>query len=113
MKKENHDLRNDTNERVKYKYRLYLKRLGNDWKTIIAVLKHLRDFEIFINFADFGIYNDTIGDKCVEQMFRKNLSLSYIGENVRSVKEFLLWLQRQCTPFLRHSLPPQIDAIPA
>ena len=93
MKKENYDLRNDINERVKYKYRLYLKRTGNDWKTIIAVLKHLRDFEIFVSFSNFGIYNDAIGDKYVDQMFRKNLSLSYIGENVRSVKEFLLWLQ--------------------
>ena len=93
MKKENNDLHNDINERVKYKYRLYLKRLGMDWKTIIAILQHLRDFEIFIAFADFGVYNDTIGDKYVDQMFRKNLSLSYIGENVRSVKEFLLWLQ--------------------
>jgi integrase len=93
MKKNNYDLRNDINERVKYKYRIYVKRLGRDWKTVIAILKHIRDFEIFINFADFGIYDDMLANKYVEQMFKKTLSLSYISENVRSVKEFLLWLQ--------------------
>jgi integrase len=93
MNKDTYALRNDANERVKYKYRLYLARLGKDPKTIIAALKHIRDFEIFINFADFKSYNESIAGKYVTQMFEKDLSLSYIGENVRSLKDFLLWLQ--------------------
>lgn len=43
---------NKCNERIKYKYRQHLRRVSQkDEKTVLAELKHIRDFEIFIHFA--------------------------------------------------------------
>jgi len=87
---------NPVNERMKYKYRQHLRRIGQrDEKTINASLKHLRDFEIYIDFAGFEIYDADIADKYVRSLFGKELSLSYIMDNVRAIKEFLKWLERQ------------------
>lgn len=96
MKKENHHLFNAGNERVKYKYRTHIRRSAKkDEKTIIATLKHIRDFEIFTGFADFATFNDAVADKYITTMFAKQLSASYINDNIRILKEFLRWLERQ------------------
>ena len=87
---------NATNERIKYKYRTHLRRIGQkDEKTILAILKHIRDFEIYINFAGFEKFNADIADKYIQGMFSVNLSLSYITDNIRALKDFLNWLERQ------------------
>jgi integrase len=89
-------LYNDTNERAKYKYRIHKKRVGKkDAKTIIADLKHIRDYEIFTGFKDFSNFNDNIADKYINDMFSRELSLSYILDNLRALREFLSWLERQ------------------
>ena len=96
MKKENHHQFNAANERVKYRYRIHIRRsIKKDEKSIIAVLKHIRDFEIFINFANFTVFNEAVADKYINNMFAKELSPSYINDNIRILKEFLRWLERQ------------------
>jgi len=87
---------NKHNERTKYKYRQHLRRVSQkDEKTILAALKHIRYFEIFINFAGFEKFNGHVADKYIQGMFTANLSLSYISDNIRALKEFLRWLERQ------------------
>jgi integrase len=95
MKKDNHQF-NATNERAKYKYRIHVKRtLKKDEKSIVAMLKHIRDFEIFISFESFTVFNELIADKYVTHMIGSQLSMSHINDNVRVMKEFLRWLERQ------------------
>lgn len=87
---------NAKNERVKYAYRKHVRRVGQkDEKTVISILQHIRDFEIFIKFAGFEAFNDHTADKYIQDMFNRNLSLSYITDNIRAVKDFLKWLERQ------------------
>jgi integrase/recombinase XerD len=84
------------NERIKYTYRIHLRREGRkDEKTIIAALKHIRYFEIYLNFEGFTKFNDTIADKYITYMFNNKLSLSFINDNLRTLREFLSWLERQ------------------
>jgi integrase len=92
----NPDQYNPVSERMKYKYRKHLRRIGQkDEKTILAALKHIRDFEIFMKFAGFEKFNDHVADKYIQGMFNANLSLSYITDNIRALKDFLNWLERQ------------------
>lgn len=87
---------NPANERAKYKYRIHLRRVGQrDEKTILAALKHIRDFEIFIGFKGFEVFNDTMADKYIQGMFTGKKSLPYISDNIRVLKDFLNWLERQ------------------
>jgi integrase len=96
MKKENHHQFNAANERIKYRYRIHIRRsLKKDEKSIIAALKHIRDFEIFIGFANFTVFNEAVADRYIVHMFNKQLSASYINDNIRILKEFLQWLERQ------------------
>jgi len=85
-----------SNERMKYRYRTHLRRIGQkDEKTVLAALKHIRDFEIFIKFAGFETFNADIADKYIQGMFSADFSLSYITDNIRALKDFLNWLERQ------------------
>lgn len=87
---------NAKNERIKVKYRIHVRRVGKkDEKTIIAALKHIRDFEIFIDFQGYEAFNENVADKYIQGMFNDDLSLSYINDNLRSLREFLTWLERQ------------------
>lgn len=87
---------NAQNERIKYKYRRHVRRaLKKDEKTIIALSRHIRDFEAFIQFDGFEAFNENIADKYIKSLFAGNKSLSYITDNIRSIKEFLRWLERQ------------------
>ncbi len=96
MKEDKKILYNAVNERIKYKYRIHLKRLGRkDEKTIIEIMKHLRGFEAFINFGGFSCYNETIADKYINYLLRGDFSLSYIDNGLRVLKTFLQWLERQ------------------
>lgn len=87
---------NPANERAKYAYRIHIRRVGQkDEKTILAALQHIRDFEIFMNFAGFEKFNEAVADKYIKSMFNQNLSLNHITDNIRALKDFLRWLERQ------------------
>lgn len=87
---------NPANERIKYKYRQHIRRIDQkDEKTILAALKHIRDFEKFIDFKSFTVFNADSADKYMQSMFSAKLSLSYITDNIRALKDFLNWLERQ------------------
>lgn len=90
------DQYNAANERMKYKYQQHLRRIGQrDEKTIIAALKHIRDYEIFMDFAGFEKFNEYVADKYIQGMCNTDLSLSSIENNLRALKDFLNWLERQ------------------
>ena len=83
------------NERIKYKYRIHVKRaLKKDSKTIIAELKYLREYDLFDNFAGFEKFNSTRADKYISHLF-DHYSISYINDALRTLKTFLTWLERQ------------------
>jgi integrase/recombinase XerD len=87
---------NPVNERMKYKYRIHLRRaLKRDNKTITAALKHVREYEIYTDFVGFEKFNDQIADKYINHMSGTDLSLSFINDNIRILREFLRWLERQ------------------
>ena len=87
---------NSANERIKYKYRIHLRRaLKRDDKTITAILKNIREYEIFMDFAGFEKFNDHIADKYINSMTSTDLSLSFINDNIRALRDFLKWLERQ------------------
>jgi integrase len=87
---------NTENERIKYRYRVHIRRVGKkDEKTILSALQHIRDFEIFIKFKGFEDFNDVVADKYVQSMFNDKKSMSYISDNIRALKDFLIWLERQ------------------
>lgn len=87
---------NPANERAKYKYRIHVRRVSRkDEKTILAALKHIRDFEIFLDFVGFEKFNDTVADKYIQSLFDQKLSLSHVDDNIRALKDFLNWLERQ------------------
>ena len=87
---------NPENERAKYKYRVHLRRaLKRDEKTIIAALKHIREYEIFMDFARFDKFNEHIADKYISYLSKADLSLSFINDNIRNLRDFLRWLERQ------------------
>ena len=95
-KKEKQDQFNPANERIKYKYRIHVKRaLKKDEKTIIVELKYLREYEIFSLFAGFEKYNSTQADKYINYLFDQDYSVSYINDALRTLKVFLTWLERQ------------------
>ena len=90
------DRYNPVNERMKYKYRIHLRRVSQrDEKTIISYLKHIRAYEMFTGFSGFETFSDNVADQYVRHMFDQGLSLSHISDNIRAVKEFLRWLERQ------------------
>lgn len=87
---------NPKNERAKYRYRQHLRRVNSrDEKTIIAALEHIRSFELYLNFNGFEKYNSHVADKYIQNMFGAGFSLSYITDNIRYLKDFLRWLERQ------------------
>ena len=87
---------NPVNERIKYKYRIHIRRAKQlDEKTIVAALQYIRNFEIFISFKGFEAFNDTVADKYIQSMFDTEKSLSYIHDSIRYLKDFLTWLERQ------------------
>jgi integrase/recombinase XerD len=94
--KENKEKFNPKNERIKYQFRIHVKRaIRKDDKTIIAELKYLREYELFDNFANFETYNNTKADKFINYLFDQDYSLSYINDTLRTLKVFLTWLERQ------------------
>ena len=96
MLKNNNSIFNRRNERAKYRYRQHLRRVcQKDEKTILADLKHIRGFEVYLKFAGFECFNSHLADKYIQSLFAQGLSLSYISNNVRTVRDFLRWLERQ------------------
>lgn len=84
------------NERIKYQYKIYLKRiLRKDETTVLKALEYIRVFEVFTNFAGFETYSETQADKYIDHLFDESLSSSFINNALRELKEFLTWLQRQ------------------
>ena len=94
--KEKREQFNPKNERIKYQFRIHTKRaIKKDEKTIVAELKYLREYELFDNFGDFETYNSGKADKYVNYLFDQDYSLSYINDALRTLKVFLIWLERQ------------------
>ena len=59
------------------------------------MLKHIREFELFTSFACFTRFNEAVADKYVAHVLAREVSLSHINENLRALREFLKWLERQ------------------
>ncbi len=89
-------LYNHKNERIKYQYRIYLaKAKQRDFKTVMAIIKHLHEFEVTQNFADFCSINENIIHTYIEKLLKKDLSLSYIDHNLKALRDFYTWSERQ------------------
>ncbi len=87
---------NAINERMKYKYRIHLKRIGRkDAKTVNEELKHLRYYERFTAFESFKTFSEMVAEKYINQLLADDKSLSYIDDNLRALRGFLIWLKEQ------------------
>lgn len=87
---------NEINERAKYNYRIHKKRVKRkDFKTIIADLLHIREYEIYTAFKDFKTFNSMVADEYIDYLFKLGYSTSYINDNLRALREFINWLERQ------------------
>jgi integrase len=87
---------NSNNERMKYKYRIYTKRaLKKDAKTIDAIMPHIREYELFVDFRGFDTFNNAVANKYIDHLFNRKVKLSYIGSNIRALKDFFTWLIHQ------------------
>lgn len=97
MDKQHHKHRyNPKNERMKYKYRVHQKRaFGKDDKTVIAILKHLREYELFTDFAGFETFDDDHAHRYIGYLEACEYSPSYLNDCVRHLREFMRWLERQ------------------
>lgn len=96
MKDKKPKLYSAKNERAKYSYRQHLRRVSQkDEKTVMAALKHIREFEVYTDLAGFETFNADVADKYIQSLFQQQLSLSFIENNIRSLREFLYWLERQ------------------
>lgn len=96
MKNTKQNLFNAQNERLKLHYEIHLNRaLKKDDSTTTEALKYLREFEIFINFESFAVYNKLQADRYIDYLFEQDYSLSFIDSTVRELKDFLRWLERQ------------------
>lgn len=97
MEKAKHKHRhNDKNERVKYTYRIHKSRVRRkDKKTIIAELQHIREFELFTGFQGVECFNEGVADKYINHLLAMDKSFSYVNDNLRALREFLNWLERQ------------------
>jgi integrase len=94
--KEKQEQFNPKNERIKYQYRIHIKRaIKKDEKTMFAELKYLREYEFFDNFANFETYNNNKANKYVDYLFDQDYSLCYINDALRILKVFLTWLERE------------------
>jgi len=90
------NLYNAKNERIKYDYAIYLSNAKQrDRKTVLSVMEHLHKYEVFRNFADFSIIDEKVIHNYVEKSLKENKSLSYIDHNLRTIREFYFWLERQ------------------
>ncbi len=87
---------NPLNERVKYEYRKHICRVGQkDDKTVISVLKHIRFFEEYVEFKGFEVFNQDVADHYIRNLIETGKSLSFVSDNIRALKDFLKWLERQ------------------
>lgn len=87
---------NPKNERIKYAYKIHIRRIGKkDEKTIIAALKHIRGYEEYAKFEGFEKFNADKADSYINHLFSEGFSLSYITDNIKAVRDFLNWLERQ------------------
>ena len=87
---------NASNERMKYKYRHHIQRTkGMDIKTVIENMKHIRLLEKFMQFTGFQNFNRDVACKYVSDLCNKAKSMSFITSNLRAIKDFLNWLERQ------------------
>lgn len=87
---------NPKNERIKYQYTLFLsKAKGRDNKTCMAILKHLREFEVLNDFKNFEILSEHLISNYINCLVEKGVGLSYIDHNLKAIKDFYSWLERQ------------------
>ncbi|MCT4574878.1 MAG: site-specific integrase [Alphaproteobacteria bacterium] len=89
---ENREIFNPVNERAIYKYRKHLRACGKDEKTIAAIVKYIRSYQVLTNFDGFRTFNSSIADKFLEQIDNWEASESYLLHLMKASKEFLLWL---------------------
>lgn len=88
-------MKNQHNERVKYNYRLYLSKVKKrDKKTWMAAMQHIHQFECFTESADFTNLNEHIISSYIDQLVANN-SLSYAEHNIKFLRDFYIWLERQ------------------
>lgn len=94
--KKNDQAFNPKNERAKHRYKSHVEQAeGKDPKTLWDILKHIRYFEEFTGFKGFEAFNKEQAVSYVKHLQAQNLSLSFNVNNLRSIKVFLQWLERQ------------------
>jgi integrase len=96
MKQDNHNRFNPKNERIIYKYKNHIRKtMGADVKTLDALHKSLRSFEILIDFQDFTAFKPEIASTFLNQARVLELSESYLLRIAMDVKHFIRWFANE------------------
>ena len=84
---------NPTNERIIKKYLEHVRRtkLADD-KTLLAMHKYLRSFEVLTDFQNLDRYNPDMAKTCLANLRKKTLSPSYMYRIVSEAQKFIRWL---------------------
>ena len=87
---------NAKNERIKLQYKNFMARVEEkDNKTVLAGLKNIREFELYTDFINFENINTDIISNYIKSLMSRKLSLSFISHNVKALKDFYSWLEKQ------------------
>lgn len=85
---------NQRNERLKYEFRVFLATVKRcDQKTWVAAVQNLQRFERYNNMQNLTKINIRAISDYLNEMVT-NLSLSSCEQNVRTLREFYIWLER-------------------
>lgn len=87
---------NTDNEKMKYKYRIYLAHVeGRDKKTWLQVIRHITKFEKFTEYKEFQKNDQSIIHNYIESMLASDVGISFADHNVKALRRFYQWLSMQ------------------
>lgn len=93
---ENRQLYNAGNERIIKQYLEHLRNAnGSDAKTLNAIHKSIRCFEVLTDFADLDKFNADTAKQFREKVRELDLSASYLLRISKDVQNFIHWLSHE------------------
>ena len=97
LKNDNHRKFNPKNERVIKKYKEHMRKTtGADDKTLYAIQKSIRSFELLTDFKELDRFNSEMANSFLAKIRNMtDISESYLFRIVADVKKFIHWLANE------------------
>ena len=92
----NHSIFNPRNERIIRKYKEHKRKtVGSDEKTLDALHKAIRSFEILTDFQDLAKFNPDVANTFMSKVRTIELSESYLLRLALDIRHFIHWLANE------------------